>query len=181
MSPAHDNTVSDLSGVLNEVGQLVVGIADTQWSAPTPCDEWDVRAVVDHLLDMQQRFHLNLTGNALPADASYVENAAALTSAFGEDGALERIVDDRLGPIPGQVLMNILIMENLAHGWDLGQACGHVPVFDDSVAERTIGFVHIMQPKVPPHLRRFKDPQPVPDDAPAIDRLVALLGRTAMV
>lgn len=45
MSPAHDNTVSDLSGVLNEVGQLVVGIADTQWSAPTPCDEWDDRLV----------------------------------------------------------------------------------------------------------------------------------------
>lgn len=177
MSPVRDNTVPELAGVLGEVGQLIDGLDEVQWSAPTPCDDWDVRAVVDHLVDMQRRFHLSLTGEARPADAGFVENAAALTSAFGEGDALERVVDDRLGPIPGQVLMDILIMESLAHGWDLGQASGHPLAFDEGVAARTIDFVYMMQPKVPPHLRQFKDPQPVPADAPAIDRLVALLGR----
>lgn len=178
MSSVHDSTVADLSGVLAEAGRLIGGLDDAQWSAPTPCPDWNVRAVVEHLLDMQRRFHVSLTGGTLPDSAGFTANAAALTAAFSQDGALERIVEDRLGPIPGQVLLNILIMENLAHGWDLGRAAGQAPVFDPAVAERTIGFVHLMRPRVPPHLRQFAEPQPVPGGAPALDRLVALLGRT---
>lgn len=80
-----------------------------------------------------------------------------LTTAFQEPGALDRVVPDSLG--------------------DIGQAVGRDPSFDDDVAARTIDFAQMMSPKVPPALRRFEAPHPAHVEAPAIDRLAALLGR----
>lgn len=171
------SAVSDLAGVLDRVVELVDSFDEEEWSAPTPCDEWDVRAVVGHLLDVQQRFLANLTGEAVRTDAAFRENVAMLTTAFQEEGALERVVPDRLGDVTGLTLLNILMMEHLAHGWDLAQAVGRDPSFDEEVAAGTIDFARMMSPKVPPALRRFDAPRPVPGDSPAIDRLAAFLGR----
>lgn len=170
--------VTDFANVLDEVGRLIGSVTPQQWPAPTPCDEWDVRALVDHLLDLQQRFLANITGEPIRPDASYQDNAAMLTAAFGQSGALDRIIPDRLGDITGLTAMNILTTEFLGHGWDLAHALGTTPSFDDAVASRMIGFARALAPKVPPELQRFKGPQPVPDSAPAIDQLAALLGRT---
>lgn len=171
------SAVSDLDAVLDRVVRLVNSLDDQEWSLPTPCDEWDVRAVVGHLLDVQQRFLANLTGEPVRTQPTFQENTVLLVSAFREENALERIVPDRLGDITGLTLLNILMMEHLAHGWDLGQAVGRTPSFDDEVAARIVGFAQEMSPKVPPELRRFNDPQPVREDAPAVERLAALLGR----
>jgi uncharacterized protein (TIGR03086 family) len=173
----HVNDVADCADVLDRVVRLVDSLDEKEWSAPTPCDEWDVRAVVDHLLDVQQRFLAGLTGEAVRTDATLRSNATMLTAAFQEEGALDRVVPDRLGDITGRTLLNILVMEHLTHGWDLGKAVGRVPSFDEEVAGRTIDFARMMSPKVPPALRRFDPPKAVRRDAPAIDRLAAFLGR----
>lgn len=173
----HVDAVSELAEVLDRVGGLVDSFDEREWRAATPCAEWDVRAVVDHLLDVQRRFLANLTGQPVRTEPGFRENAALLTDAFGEEGALERVVPDRLGEVSGLTLLNILLMEHLAHGWDLGQAVGRDPAFDEEVAARSLDFARLMGPKVPPALRRFDDPRPVPQDAPPIDRLAAYLGR----
>jgi uncharacterized protein (TIGR03086 family) len=175
------SAVADCADVLDRVVRLVDSLDEEEWAAPTPCDEWDVRAVVDHLLDVQQRFLANLTGEPIRTNFTLRENAAMLKDAFQEEGALDRIVPDRLGDITGLTLLNILMMEHLAHGWDLGQAVGRDPSFDEEVAARTIDFARMMSPKVPPPLRRFKPPQPVRQGGPAIDRLAAFLGREIRV
>ncbi|MGQ4514692.1 TIGR03086 family metal-binding protein [Streptomyces sp. DW26H14] len=171
------SAVPELAAVLDQVVGLVDSVGEREWSAPTPCEEWDVRAVVGHLLDVQQRFLANLTAQPVRTRPDVGENAQLLVNAFAEEGALERLVPDRLGEITGLTLLKILMMEHLAHGWDLGQALGRPPVFDEEVVERTLDFVERMSPKVPPALRRFDEPQPVAPNAPAIDRLAARLGR----
>ena len=143
-----------------------------------PCDEWDVRTVVDHLLDLQRNFRVTMTGETKSEKATFHDNVTVLVAAFEQEGALERTVTTRLGQIPGLVALNILTMEHLTHGWDLAHAVGRMPSFEENVAERTIEFAQMMSPKLPPHLRRFKDSQPAPAGAPAMDRLAALLGRT---
>ncbi len=170
--------VTDLAGVLAEVGRLIESVPEQGWSAPTPCDDWDVRALVDHMLDLQRTFLANATGKPSPPASSYRDSAAALVSAYREDGALERTIPDRLGEISGLTAVNILITEHLAHGWDLARALGVRPSFDEAVVTRAIDFANALGPKLPPELRRFKDAQPVPDEAPTIDRLAAQLGRT---
>jgi uncharacterized protein (TIGR03086 family) len=168
----------DFAEVADEVGRLIESLDERQWAAPTPCDEWDVRAVVDHLLDLQRNFRVTMTGEAKPEDSTFRDNVAVLVDAFEAGGALERTVTTRLGQISGLAALNILTMEHLAHGWDVARAVGRTPSFDEAVVEREIEFALMMSPKLPPHLRRFKDPQPAPVSAPAIDRLDALLGRT---
>lgn len=170
--------VSEFAEVVDEVQRLVESIDEPQWAAPTPCDEWDVRALVDHLLDLQRNFRFTMTGEVAPENSTFQDNVAVLVASFEEEGALERTVTTRLGEMPGSTALNILTMEHLAHGWDLARALGRTPAFDEATAERELAFARSMSGKLPPHLRRFKDPQPTPKDAPAIDRLAAQLGRT---
>ncbi|MCF3962628.1 TIGR03086 family metal-binding protein [Streptomyces fuscigenes] len=171
--------VGELAAVVDQVAGLVESLDEREWHASTPCEDWDVRDVVDHLLDVQRRFHANLVGQPVRSRPTFRENAEMLVTAFSEDGALERVVPDRLGDITGLTLLHILTMELLAHGWDLGQAVGRPPAFEEETAARTVDFARMMSPKVPPSLRRFAAPQPVAPDAPAIVRLAALLGRKA--
>ncbi|MFI6348033.1 TIGR03086 family metal-binding protein [Streptomyces sp. NPDC050560] len=144
--------VSDLADVLDEVARLVESLDERRWAAPTPCDDWDVRAVVDHLLDLQRNFRVTMTGEAKREDSAFRDNAAVLPAAFREQGALERTVTTRLGPMPGATALNILTMEHLAHGWDLARAVGHTPSFDTATTERAIAFATLMSPKIPPPL-----------------------------
>ncbi|KIF77180.1 hypothetical protein QR77_31560 [Streptomyces sp. 150FB] len=78
-----------------------------------------MRAVVDHLLDLQRNFRVTMTGEAKPADSTFRDDVAELVDAIEAGGALERTVTTRLGRIPGPAALNILIMEHLAHGWDV--------------------------------------------------------------
>jgi uncharacterized protein (TIGR03083 family) len=166
-------SVSAFTKVAAEVAAIVGALDERQWSAPTPCAEWDVRAVVDHLHDLQRNFLVTMTGEAKPEP-----DLTALIAAFEQEGALQRTVTTRLGQIPGQTALNIITMEHLAHGWDLAHAVGRTPSFDPDVAEESIAFAEMMRPSMPAHLVRFHDPQPISPEAPAIDRLAALLGRT---
>jgi uncharacterized protein (TIGR03086 family) len=178
MQEEHMTAVTDFADVALEVRRLIESFDEKEWSSPTPCDEWDVRAVVDHLLDVQRAFRVTMTGEAQQITSSFEDNTTVLSAAFEQEGALERTVTTRLGHILGRTALDILTMEHLIHGWDLGRATGNVPAFADSVTERILGFCEVMSPQLPPHLRNFKDPQPVADNAPVIDRLAAMSGRT---
>ncbi|GAA3728832.1 TIGR03086 family metal-binding protein [Streptomyces tremellae] len=167
--------------VAREVGRLIESLDGKEWSLPTPCSKWDVHAVVDHLLDVQRRFRVTMTGGDKPTTSAFQDNTAVLVAAFEQEDAPARTVTTRLGHMPGRTALDILTMEHLIHGWDLGRATGRVPSFTDSVAERIIAFCEFMNPRLPPHLRNLKDPQPVAEDAPGVDRLAALSGRTVSV
>jgi len=54
---------------------------------------------------------------------------------------------------------------------------GRLLVVDDDVAERAITHSLALLERLPPDRTPFGPPQPVADDARAIDRLAALLGR----
>ena len=68
--------------------------------------------------------------------------------------------------------------EITTHTWDLACATGQRPAFDDGVVGLSLA---TMQIALPPEMRGgevpFAAPVPVADDAPAIDRLVAWVGR----
>ncbi|TQM06200.1 TIGR03086 family metal-binding protein [Pseudonocardia kunmingensis] len=187
--------LDDLAEVLGIVGELVGAVRDDRWSAPTPCPEWDVRALVDHMVLGHRLFAGILRGEAAvtagaldpgSADAlgddpagAYGDAARDLLAAFGRPGVLGRTFEVPVGPVPGIVAVHLRIVEELVHGWDLAQAAGGGrPRFPDDVAERAVGFTRVKLADVPPEQSPFAPPQPVSDLAPQIDRLAALLGRT---
>ena len=179
--------VDQLSTALDAAGELIADITSEQWSRPTPCTDWDVRALVTHLSDGNHRFATALgDGASAPAPdrgrsgdlvAAYRDSAEAVVAAFRRPGALGRTVQVPFGTVPGAVALHLRLTEVLVHGWDLAQATGQVGAFDEELAEQELAFTRDALGAVPPGRSPFAPPTPAPDTAPALDRLAACLGR----
>jgi uncharacterized protein (TIGR03086 family) len=185
-------TVDQLETVLDVVQPLVAAVASDQWDGPTPCREWDVRALVGHIVAANNLFAGVLTGTPLaemqarrPADplgddpdGAYRDAAAAVLAAFRAPGALERPVTIPFGTVPGAVALDVRIVDVLVHGWDLARATGRTVSFPDEIVEQAIAFSGPALAGLPADRSPFAPAAEVAADAPPLDRLVALLGRS---
>ncbi len=186
-----DTNPEQLALALAQTARLVAGVQDSQWSAPTPCTEWTVRDLVGHLTAGNRLFAAALEGGAATpspagyggdsgegADVAFRESADALVRAFRRPGAMERLVQVPFGSVPGAVAFHLRLVETFTHAWDLALATGQRVDFPTEVVEQELRFTQGSLERVPPERRPFAPPQPVADDAPALDRLAACLGRT---
>jgi uncharacterized protein (TIGR03086 family) len=171
---------------LRDVGHLIAKIRHDQWTAPTPCTDWDVHDLVNHLVGMNLVFAALLNDQTPPergADrlrddpvGAYHDSSAALQNAFEQPGVLEQTYQGPLGTATGAERLQIRIYDLLAHGWDLAQATGQPANLPEDLAEQALIFVR-EQLASQPRASRFAPAQTIADDASAIDRLVAFLGR----
>jgi len=178
--------IENLGRSLAAVGDLIAKVQADEWSAPTPCTDWTVSRLVHHLIGMNRVFSALLAGDPPPRrDTDRVEDepltayrmsAATLQAAFAKPGVLERTFHGPLGAATGAERLQIRLYDLLAHGWDLAQATGQPAVLPDDVAEQALAFVRT-QLTEQARPGRFGPAQVVADHAPAIERLVALLGR----
>jgi uncharacterized protein (TIGR03086 family) len=186
MPESTDDLLAQLRRSVVAVDTLIGKIHQKQWSAPTPCEQWDVRRVVEHLIGMNLVFSAMLADEPLPQrgaelpDGSLAEtfrdSAAALIAAFAQPGALDRSYRSPLGSATGADRLRIRLYDLLAHGWDLAVATDQPPDLPDDAAENSLAFVRV-QLSDDARPGRFGPPQTVPQDAAAIERLVAFLGR----
>jgi uncharacterized protein (TIGR03086 family) len=121
-----------------DFGRLVQGTRDDQWSNPTPCSDWSVRELVNHVVsenlwapplmkgsrieDVGDRFNGDVLGDN-PKNAwesAKVEAVDAVTS----PGAMERTVHLSFGDVPGSEYALQLFADLLIHGWDLARGLG---------------------------------------------------------
>jgi uncharacterized protein (TIGR03086 family) len=186
-------SVSQLAQLLDSTGELVEAVRDSQWAAPTPCSEWNVRELVNHVVGGNQLYAGILSGRTTLEDArrspavdllgdapltAYRDSADAVVEAFSQPGALERTVTVVFGTVPGLVALHLRLTDVLVHGWDLARATHQTTSYPDHVVEQELQFSAAAVKNIPPERTPFAPPQPVDDGAPAIDRLAALLGRT---
>ena len=133
---------------LDATGDIVARVRAEQLAAPTPCSEWDVRALLNHLVagnwwaselaagatiaDVGDR----LDGDVIGDDAydAYRRSADAAAAAFEAPGALEAPCAVSYGPVPGQVYAGHRFIDVLIHGWDLAVATGQDPTIDPGLA-----------------------------------------------
>jgi uncharacterized protein (TIGR03086 family) len=186
--------VDQLAGALDVAEDLVAGVPDDRWDAPTPCADWTVRDLVNHLVGGNLLFAGVLGGEPTPSleelgrgqgvdrlgddpVAAFRVAADTLLAAFRQPGALEQVVTVPVGTVPGIGALHLRLVETLVHGWDLARATGRPPGFPEALAEQELAFSRAKLADVPPDRTPFAPPQPAPDDAPALDRLAALLGR----
>jgi len=186
MTEHSDSPLDQLRGSITAVDVLIGKVRAEQWSATTPCDEWDVAQVTEHLVGMNRVFAAMLEGRPPPerGDASSAEvlaadfrsSSAALLDAFSQPGVLGRSYTSTMGRATGQERLMIRLYDLLAHGWDIARATGQEAKLPDDAAEAALQFARaqILDDARP---GRFKPAQPIADDASAIDRLVAFLGR----
>ncbi|MDJ1134821.1 TIGR03086 family metal-binding protein [Streptomyces iconiensis] len=109
-----------------------------QWCWPTPCTEWNVRQLVNHMVRGNLNYTLLLRGGSAAdflrlrdADAlgtdpvgAYTRSVQECAGAFGEPGALERTLDYPLGQVCGRQALAVRITDSTVHTWDLACALG---------------------------------------------------------
>ncbi|MGX1516385.1 TIGR03086 family metal-binding protein [Streptomyces collinus] len=181
--------VTAFAEVLDTLVHLVESVEEERWSSPTPCADWNVRQLVEHLMAGQHTFAAAMgAGPSLPpvgADATseglkktFRASSAVQVAAFERPGALERTVQVPIGEVPGTVALRLQTLEHLAHGWDLARATGRKALFDEATVERETEFAHRVTAQLPPGPGApFAPARTAPEDASALDRLAALLGR----
>jgi uncharacterized protein (TIGR03086 family) len=182
------DVVDALAAALATTGDLVSGIAPTQWSAPTLCPRWDVRAVTNHLVGGLRIFTAQLTGTDAGAEheddwlgenpaAAYTNAAAAVLTAWRAPDAMSRTLSISLGDLPAPMGAVIELTEVVVHGLDLAVATGQEDRVD---AAQATALHHLMLGMGMDSFRIpgvFGPAVPAPADAPAHRQLLAFLGR----
>lgn len=127
----HNRTVANFA-------ELVAQVAPGQWSEPTPCTDWDVRALVNHVVG-EERWTVPLmkgwtiaeVGQTLDGDlladdpygaASYAARDASVAATLTVDKVHLSYGDED----PYEYLCQ-LAADHLIHGWDLAVAIGVPP------------------------------------------------------
>jgi uncharacterized protein (TIGR03086 family) len=158
-------------------GEKVAGA--TTLDAPTPCDDWSVRDLLNHMLDTQAYFAGSARGEDVSPPAAtpptllsddpvadFARAQAEVLQEFGRDGVI-----DKTGPALG-----IAFSDQLLHGWDLARATGQDTTMPEGLADEAYGIIH---GAFTDDQRQgvFKPELPAPDDATAQERLLAYTGR----
>jgi uncharacterized protein (TIGR03086 family) len=188
-APARPADLLDaLEAALATTGDLVAGVAPSQWGAPTPCPGWDVWALTNHLVGGLRIFTAQLTGTDAggeheddwlgdsPATA-YTAAAAAVLTAWRAPGAMTRTLSISLGDLPAPMGAVIELTEVVVHGLDLAVATGQ----EDRVDAAQAASLHALMLGMGVDAFRvpgvFGPAVPAPADAPRHRQLLAFLGR----
>ena len=175
-----------------QFGDKVLAIGADQWSLPTPCSEWDVRTLVNHLV-YENRWAVDLVagktvaevGDAYEGDllgddpvSAWHESLAAARDALDEPGVLDRTVHLSYGDETATEYLTQLVTDLTVHGWDLARAIGA----DEQIDPELSGFVWQAWKDREDMVRgsgMFGEHTDAPDGADTQTKLLALLGRRA--
>jgi len=162
---------------------VLVNVTPDQLSSPTPCSEWDVKALIDHVVAGNQRVVERAGGQPapLPEDlgAAYRASAKAAQETFGEPRALSRTYQLPIGEIPGTAFIELRTSDLFIHAWDLAVATGQPTDLDPELAEYVLAFSKEMMSRagLRGDGRPFGEEQPCGHEHSAADRVAAFLGR----
>ncbi|MEL6891649.1 MAG: TIGR03086 family metal-binding protein [Actinomycetota bacterium] len=184
----HDQLLERLDVVHRNGRRLVAGVAADQWRRPTPCSEWDVRQLVNHMA-----FTATLLGDGARRQEPSVagiddllgdDPMAAIDQAFRRnaeawqlDGALDGMVSVP-AEMPAIAACTINLLDLGIHGWDLAQATGQDHgLTDDLVAVIDAADRQIVTDEVRERAGFGAALEPV-DDRP-LTAMLAFVGRSA--
>ena len=173
---------------------LVDNISVDQWSNSTPCPDWNVRALVNHIVGEQLWAEPMLTGKTIeevgdqyegdllgddPASI-WREAAKASAAAFKAPGALDGTIHSSMGPSPAAQYASEMTGDLIAHRWDLGQGIGQEQHFTDAELEQleamSAGFAPIREQLTAAGI--FGPVLPTDDSASRQTKVLAAMGRT---
>lgn len=181
----------DLDTAQTWVADLISAVRPDQLDSPTPCTEYDVRGLLQHISALPAKVTAVATGGnprELPSQVAideegvgerYREEAAAALGAWGDDALLTTTLTAPWGPAPGGAALGGFVMETVAHGWDLAVATGQDPEADPALAAKAhaIG-EHALAEAPRGSGMPFGDPVEAPAGAGPTTRLAAFLGRS---
>jgi uncharacterized protein (TIGR03086 family) len=187
--------ITDLGPANTRLCSLVTSVADTDLDRPTPCTEYTVGDLLDHIAGVTIAFGgAAVKAGGAAADMGPAGDAAhlapdwrtsiplhltALVGAWRNPGAWSGMTRVGGQDMPAEAVGVVTLGELVVHGWDLARATGQafdpdpdtlVPLYDLTVKTFGSGDDAARGPAFAPAV-------PVPGDAPMMDQILGLLGR----
>jgi len=171
--------------------EYVAAIQPHQWVLPTPCSEWDVRQLVDHVVRWNTFVPDLLAGKSLaemdaplerdvllnsPVQAAR-DSARAAVEAFEAPDAMQRVVHHPFGEYPAVHFLYLRLFDNAVHGWDLARAIGLSDEIDPEVASVLYAGALPQREAIRASGQFGQAEVPMPTDATISARLLGLIGR----
>ncbi|MDH6706468.1 uncharacterized protein (TIGR03086 family) [Kitasatospora sp. MAA19] len=164
--------------------------ADRPLDGPTPCPEFDTRALVNHwVLYTSHGLEHRARRTELPEElvdhdfaagpgwaADYAAQLDRAVAAWADPAAWEGDVDLGGSPVPAAGIARMLIAELVLHGWDVARAVGGRIDVDEELALLVLAIVE-ENAELYRQYGGFAEAVTVPDSAPALDRALAASGR----
>ena len=186
-----DRVPLDFAPPVRQVRSLLLGITDDHLGAPTPCPDWTVGDLLDHLAGLSRAFtQAALKRSDAPGGPPPPPSAALLSAQWRS--RLPVVLEDlaiawrspsawegtaRAGGVtmPATEMGLVAVNELTMHGWDLARATGQEYAADPRLLEPLIEFLSQGPPEGTPGL--FGPVVPVDGEAELLDQAVALAGR----
>jgi uncharacterized protein (TIGR03086 family) len=178
---------------VGEFDRRVKRVDANQWSDPTPCTDWSVRDLVNHLVYENKWAPPILAGktieevgrNAFEGDllgddpqTVWIGAAQEAIDAVGREGTEERTVHVSFGDIPGRHYISQLLSDHVIHAWDLAQGIGDDDQIDPELVEFAFKY---LEPYAQTYrgAGAFGDEVEVDPEADPQTKLLGLAGRQA--
>jgi uncharacterized protein (TIGR03086 family) len=178
----------DLHPAADRLARLVEALSDDALDRPTPCQCFNVAALLDHVHGSALAFRAAAAKTPLPGgpsgDAAHLAadwrsriptDVRALADAWTDPAAWEGMTAAGGVDLPGEVAGIIGLDEILIHGWDLAKATGQPAEYDGPGLDEVLRLVTEFRGGGIEGL--FGPEVPVPDDAPVLDRILGVSGR----
>ena len=172
-------------------GEVLTQVDDEQLELVTPCADWDVQSLISHVVLGDAAVPLLFDGKPLPdvvaidisilgpnPVATWRGTALAAIDALRAPGAMEATVEHPTGPQLGSTVARFRLVDVLTHAWDLAEATNIDIEIPDELAEAVLDFLLPMFDGLRDS-EQFGPSATPPEDAPAWQRMLGLLGRTA--
>jgi uncharacterized protein (TIGR03086 family) len=170
----------------DRLGPLLAGVVSNitpdQLDLASPCSDFTVRGVLEHMIGGATAFTAAFRGEAPGAPdttdvlASFGPALAGLAAAVSAQGALDRTIATPFGDLGGDTFARFVVLDGLVHGWDLATATRQEYAPPDDLVAAVDAFAHET-------IDPLRDGQTFADaiessaDASPIERLAAYTGR----
>jgi uncharacterized protein (TIGR03086 family) len=180
--------VDELSRAVDQTEAIISRVRPDQAAQPTPCDPWDVRALVGHVVHDVRQFTARARGGETNTEESrtpdigddwvgaYRQAADSLLGAWRKEGAVERTVELPFGTVPATWFVGQQLADLVVHGWDIAKATGQSTELDPELGRFALEWG---KENLRPQFRgkEFAAEVPIGDEAPVHDRLAGFFGR----
>jgi uncharacterized protein (TIGR03086 family) len=186
--------IVDLEPAARRMAELVRGVSPDRLADPTPCGEYTLAALLDHVGRIACNFTVAATKTDSPGatesplgDAAHLpddwqtripRDLADLAPAWRDPAAYEGMTRAGGIDLPGEVASIVALEELVIHGWDVARAGGQPYAVDDAELDLVSGFLAQVA-SAEPEVRGagFSGPVALAGTASYLDRMVALSGR----
>jgi len=172
-------------------GSVLQHVEESDLDLPTPCTDWNVRALINHIVGGTEFFAVTAESGTAPKRdfddvpfedvmSTFEAGSKRAVTAFGQPGTADKAMALPFGTIPGSQVEMIAALDTFTHGWDLARSIGQSTNIHPGLATQILEVARVAIPDAlrgPSGQAPFGMANEVVDPSTPADALAAFLGR----